>query len=148
VISFALGALLDFPELLRIAEVQAHLSLLVGDLAAAVAALLSEVEGHGHAHGSPSFSWSPEATERYIARVPGSLKDFTRTRIFAPQHADIDVARVELFANFDKLRRMELTKQSSGMINEIERAQKEGDFDQELELLKEQASRARKRHGL
>ncbi len=148
VISFALGALLDFPELLHHAEVQSQLSMLVGDLAAAVAALVSEVDGNREAVGTPGFSWNPEATERYVARVPASLKDFARTRIFAPQHADIDVARVELFANFDKLRRMELTKQSSGMINEIERAQKEGDFDQELELLKEQASRARKRHGL
>lgn len=148
VICFALGALLDFPELLLNAQVKLQLSTLVGDLAAAIAALVFEVESVRNPESARGFSWSSEATERFVARVPGSLREFARTRIFAPQHADIDIARVELFANFDKLRRMELTKQSSGTINEIERAQKEGDFDQELELLKEQASRARKRHGL
>jgi DNA primase len=153
----ALGALLDFPELLESEEIQPYLASLEGDLAAALACLRVQF-GHDHVRSglehseepsqSLSFKWEARQTSQFLARIPESLCEFAQARIFAPIHNNIDNARVELFANFDKLRRMELTKQSTGTLEDIERARQEGDFDQELELLKEQALRARRRHGL
>ena len=142
----ALGALLDFPQLFSSEELHPFFSILEGDLAAAIACLRAELAARSDPGSGPSLG-AKEATG-FLARVPESLKDFAQARIFAPIHSDIEHARVELFANFDKLRRMELTKQSTGTLSDLERARQEGDFDQELELLKQQALRARKRHGL
>lgn len=151
----AIGSLLDFPELLLSHEVQPYLAHLEGDLAAAVACLraqLSSVKNsQDQANVIPNHSelkWNSQLADRLLARLPDSLKDFAKARIFAPIHNDIDSARVELFENLDKLRRMELTKQSEGTRSEIERASSEGDFDQERELLEELVKRARQRHGL
>ncbi len=146
----ALGVLLDFPDLVFDEALAPYLTVFEGDLAAAIACLRSLFSPRetSRVDGDDQEKWGARAAEAFLARIPESLADFARIRIFAPIHGDIDDARVELFANFDKLHRMELTKQSTGTLGDIERARQEGDFDQELELLKQQALRARKRHGL
>lgn len=134
-----LGALLDFPELLDSDEMTLNAMHVEGDLAGAIACLR---ESHvGKEIRSAGLSES-------LDRLPRHTADFIALRLAAPKHHDIDHARVELFANFDKLRGMELTRLSSGALGEIERARQEGDFDQELLLLKEQELRARRRRGL
>lgn len=149
------GALLDFPELLLAPEMQSYLTHLEGDLAASIACLRAELNATPTAYEQPpsassdsALKWNSQVTDRLLARLPDSLREFARGRIFAPTHNYIDSARVELFENLDKLRRMELTKQSEGTRSEIERARSEGDFDQERELLEELVKRARQRHGL
>jgi DNA primase len=133
------GALLDFPELLDSTELTEASIHVHGDLAAAIAYLRES-----HDVQKARSSTLAEA----LGRLPQQLADFTAHRLAAPKHHDIDAARVELFANLDKLRRMELTRLSSGALGELERARQEGDFDQELSLLREQELRARERRGL
>jgi DNA primase len=133
-----LGVFLDFPELLQTEGLEDHLTHVQGDLAAAIACLQAAIS-----RGSKGTD-----LVHSLERLPRNLAAFAIQRLAAPKHDDIDVARVELFANFDKLGRMELSRLASGTRDEIERARNEGDFDQELELLKQQELRARKRHGL
>lgn len=134
-----LGALLDFPELLDSEELMAYSPHMEGDVAAAVACLrattvVAPVDG-------PQLHAA-------LSRIPEHLKGFAAERLAAPKHEDIDIARVELFANLDKLRSMELTRLSSTALSEIERARQEGDYEQELLLLQEQTLRARQKRGL
>ncbi len=140
-----IGVLLDFPELLDSEELLAYSGHMEGDTAAAVACLRM-------AHESPiageSGGTASGIGHRTIGRLPGSLQSFAAQRLAAPVHDEIELARVELFANLDKLRHVELTRLSSSALGDIERARKEGDFDQELALLKEQELRARRRRGL
>lgn len=135
------GALLDFPELLESDELMVYSAHMEGDAAAAVASLKLLAMQKG---GILSASALHEA----LARLPDRLQSYASERLAAPKHLDIDTARVELFANLDKLHQMELTRLSSSALNEIERARQEGDYDQELELLRAQEERARKKRGL
>ncbi len=135
------GALLDFPELLESDELLAYASHMEGDAAAAVASLkLLALQKGGHLAAS--------ALHEALPRLPDRLQPFASHRLAAPKHLDIESARVELFANLDKLHQMELTRLSSSALSEIERARQEGDYDQELELLKAQEERARRKRGL
>src|SRR5690606_26991827 len=135
------GALLDFPELLADKELLQSAAHLEGDPAAALASLrLAMMQNGGILSGS--------ALHGVLGRLPDRLRTFGAERLAQPKHLDIDTARVELFANLDKLRHMELTRLSSSALSQIERARLEGDYDQELALLKEQEERARKKRGL
>jgi DNA primase len=135
------GALLDFPELLDSDELIAYSAHMEGDAAAAVATLkLLALQKGGVLSGG--------ALQEALPRLPDRLQPFAAQRLAAPKHLDIDTARVELFANLDKLHQMELTRLSSSALSEIERARQEGDYDQELELLRRQEERARRRRGL
>lgn len=134
-----LGCLLDFPELLDSEEVLLYSNHMEGEIAVAVACLRS-----GQAAGALDGAGLGSVLDRF----PVALRKFGEERLAAPKHDDIDIARVELFANLDKLRRMELTRLSISAVSDIERARQEGDYDQELELLKELTLRARQKRGL
>jgi hypothetical protein len=136
-----IGALLDFPELLESEELMAYSAHMEGDAAAGVACLKMIALQKG---GSLDSGGLHDA----LPRLPDRLQPFAAERLAAPKHLDIDTARVELFANLDKLHQMELTRLSSTALGEIERARQEGDYDQELALLKEQEERARRKRGL
>lgn len=140
-----LGALLDFPELLDTEELLAYSAHMEGDTAAAVACLRASEASAENADGQSS---SMSLDHRMVSRLPEGLRAFATQRLAAPVHEEIDLARVELFANLDKLRNVELTKLRSSALSSMERARQEGDFDQELALLKEQELRARRRRGL
>jgi DNA primase len=134
-----LGALLDFPQLLDSDELMAYSPHMEGDIAAAVACLRA---------AAASVPLEGTQLRGALSRFPEHLQEFAGERLAAPKHEDIDIARVELFANLDKLRSMELTRLSSTALSEIERARQEGDYEQELLLLKEQTLRARQKRGL
>jgi DNA primase len=135
------GALLDFPELLDDEKLLQNSIHLEGDPAAALATLrLAMIQNGGILTGTTLHG--------VLLRLPDRLRSFGAERLAQPKHLDIDTARVELFANLDKLRHMELTRLSSSALSQIERARLEGDYDQELALLKEQEERARKKRGL
>lgn len=135
------GTLLDFPELLDTEELLAYSAHMEGDVAAAVACLRTASEATGGPRAGTALTLA-------LTRLPAHLKSFAEERLAAPKHEDFEMARVELFANLDKLHQMEMSRLSSTALTEIERARKEGDFDQELSLLKEQELRARRRRGL
>lgn len=146
-----LGAWLDFPELCFCDEVKATSTYIEGDLALSLSCLLKAQEEHlaqvarssGH-HFSDGSAW----LHRLASRLPESLQDFAAARLAAPLHTEIDSARVELFANLDKLKKMDLKRLSSSALSDMERARQEGDFEQEIELLRQQEQRARGKRGL
>lgn len=132
-----LGALLDFPALLESAEVLDAIGATAGGVATAIAALrhstLEEVN---------------ENPELLLAKLPAPIHSFAAARLAAPRHETVDDARSELLRNVEKLKRLELSRQTSEVMEELERLQSVGEFDRELTLLREHARRARERHGL
>ena len=129
------GALLDFPSLLDSAEVLDAIGAVEGEVAVGIAALRQQ----------PELAQSPE---HLLAKLPPSIHPFAGLRLAAPRHQSADDARTELLGNVDKLKRLELSRHKSEVIEELARVQATGDFDREMALLGEQARRARERHRL
>jgi DNA primase len=132
-----LGALLDYPELLETPEMLEGSQLLEGDVALALAALRQCKPGSVLSE-----------TQTLLAKLPVSIHPFARARLAAPRHSRPEDASLELSGNLRKLKGLELSRQKSEGVEELERARKQGDFDQEVVLLREQQRRARERHGL
>jgi DNA primase len=130
-----LGAVLDFPVLLDSAEVLDAIGALEGEAAVAIAALRHE----------PELVKNPE---HLLAKLPRSIHPFAAARLAAPRHESANDARTELLGNVEKLKRLELSRHKSEVIEELARVQSSGDFDREMALLSEQARRARERHRL
>ncbi|MEZ4227387.1 MAG: DNA primase [Polyangiaceae bacterium] len=131
------GAFLDYPELLTTQEAVAGAAWLSGDIAAAIAALRQTFDMGGL-----------ENPELVLAKLPPSIHPFAASRLAAPKHERLEHAQAELYENLEKLKRLELRRQNTEELEDLERAQKSGDFEQEMQLLREQMRRARKRHGL
>jgi DNA primase len=132
-----LGALLDYPELVDTEEVRVGVDLMEGDVAAAIAALRQAVQG--------TTLQNPELV---LAKLAPSIHPFASARHAAPRHEQVADAQAELRDNIQKLKRLELRRQKTEVVNELERAASVGDLDQEVALLKEHWRRARERHGL
>jgi DNA primase len=130
-----LGAALDFASLLEDAEVIDAVGALDGDAALAIAAM----------RHFPALALSPE---QLLAKLPATIHPFAAPRLAAPRHQSAEDAKAELLANVEKLKRLELSRHKSEVIEELARVQGSGDFDREMALLGEQARRARGRHGL
>lgn len=131
------GALLDYPELLATEEVVVGIECLEGDVAAAIAALRQS-----------TVAGSLESPEVVLAKLAPSIHPFAAARLAAPRHVRAEEARAELLDNVKKLKRLELERHKTEVVEELERAAKQGDFEQEIALLGELRRRARKRHGL
>jgi DNA primase len=136
-----LGALLDYPDLLGNEEVLAGIELLEGDAAAAIAALRQA----GPPGSAGAALKNPEVV---LAKLGPSIHPFASARLAAPRHERIEEANAELLQNVEKLKRLEGKRRKTEVVEELERANKVGDFDQELALLREHMRRARERHGL
>ena len=134
-VTFAvLGALLDFPELFRDPEAESAAGLLEGDQALAIAALRQcwELDGLRDA-------------ELVLAKLPPSIHAFALARLSAPQHQKVDDARAELIGNVRQLESLGLRTNKKTVVEELERARRTGDFEQEALLLAQYASNVRKR---
>lgn len=132
-----LGAFLDYPELLTREEMVAGVELVDGDAAAGIAALRQCLAG--------GLLANPETV---LAKLPPSIHPFAAARLAAPRHERLEDAIKELTDNVEKLRKLELKRQSNEVVEELQRVAASGDFEQEVELLREQMRRARERHGL
>lgn len=132
-----LGAILDYPELLESPEMTDVLPLLEGDVAVALAALR-----HGLVSGSPQIP------EQVLAKLPAAIHPFALARIAAPRHASLEDAKTVLFGNVRILKGLELQRQDVEAREASQRAARTGDFDRELELLREVQRSARERRGL
>lgn len=131
------GALLDYPELLGDEEVLGGVDLVEGDVAGAIAAL-RQACGDGPLQ-------NPELV---LAKLGPSIHPFASARLAAPRHDRVEDARNELLQNIQKLKRLELKRRGSEVVEELQRAASVGDVDQEMALLREHMRRARERHGL
>jgi DNA primase len=129
------GSILDFPVILDSPEISAAIGLVDAEPAIGIAAVRQ----------NPELTQAPELL---LAKLPLSIHPFAAARLAAPRHQSMDDAKAELLGNVEKLQRLELSRQKSGVIEELARMQAFGDFDRELALLGEQARRARERHRL
>jgi DNA primase len=131
------GALVEFPHLLEDPEITASLTHVLGPAAAAIAAMRQ---------------LPPDASQKnpelLLAKLSGPIHSFAAARVAAPRHDRVEDARAELLRNVEKLKHLERSRQTSEVLEELERMRTSGDFDQEILLLQEQARRARERHGL
>ncbi|MCH2109974.1 MAG: hypothetical protein MK135_11635, partial [Polyangiaceae bacterium] len=131
-----------------------------GDAAAVLACLTRatgeiapgpEQEASWQEQNNPSSEVLQELTKKLheaLALMPPAVRPFVEGRLAAPVHTEWEQAALELSENLKKLRRLELTQLSSTTMNQLEKARSEGNYDEEMELLKEQERRARQRRGL
>ncbi len=125
-----LGAVLDFPALLESADVADAIAMVEGDAVAGIAAV----------RHNPDLVRAPE---QLLAKLPGSIHPFAAARLAAPRHQSVDDAKAELLGNVEKLKRLELSRHKSEVVEELSRAQATGDFEREVALLQERLRRAR-----
>lgn len=131
------GALLDYPDLIETPEIINLLPLVEGDAAVAIAALRQ----------IPAETIR-QFPEQVLAKLPTAIHPFALARMASPRHASLEDARTELFGNVSKLKGLELERQDVEAREASERAARTGDFDRELELLREVQRSARERRGL
>ena len=133
-----LGALLDFPELLDDPDALRAASLLEGEVAGALAAL-RQARDAGIAD-----------PQQILAKIATPIHPFALARWAAPKHEGLDDAKAELAGNLRKLESLEWSREKSLVVEELERAEKSGDFEQQATLLRrlqERTRRARERDG-
>jgi DNA primase len=130
-----LGCILDWPDLLADPDLEPLLDYAEGDVAAALAlarrAFLGQIA---------------DAVEVFLAKVPRSIHAFASGRLAAPRYDRIEDARTVLLKNIGKLMRAQQRKPE--VFEAIQQAAADGDFEQELVLLRRYAQRARQRHGV
>jgi DNA primase len=131
-----LGALLDFPELFEAQEAAEAASLLEGDVAAGLAALRQ-----AHELGSSD-------PETVLAKLAAPIHPFALARTAAPKHERLVDAKAELVGNLRKLESLTWSKERSMKVEELQRAERVGDVDQEDTILRRLRDKARERHGL
>jgi len=132
-----LGCILDWPELLRDSEVSDALSQTDGDVALAIALVQRNFLGQ-----------KADGVEEFLAKVPVSIHAFAASRLAAPKWDRLEVARTVLLMNVSKLMRLEQHRREPEEFEGFQRAAASGDFDTELEMLKQRARLARVRHGV
>jgi DNA primase len=121
-----LGCLLDFPELFESAEAAEAATLLEGDVAAALAAMRQSFEHDGIK--------SPEVV---LAKLAPSIHSFALARLSVPLHLKAEDAQVVLRENVRKLKKQVRKHDTKAVVEELERARRTGDFERELELLRQ-----------
>lgn len=135
IVEAALGAILDYPELLDDEQIAPRLGLLDGDPVLVVAAL-------------QRASRDALDVDALLAEVPPSTHGFVSRRLVAPAHAELDHAKAELLANLDKLRVRQLTRDNRDGALEMARHEARGEGDAALELLRDAQARARQKRGI
>ncbi len=145
------GALLDFPSLLDSEELLDASPHLAGEPALAIACMHRIREEILNAANGDKASTNEKFEAKLheaLAFMPPSVRRFSESRLAVPLHKAKESALTELQENLKKLQSWELTRLSHTAVDQIERARSEGNFDEELELLKQQEQRAKKRRGL
>ena len=132
-----LGCLLDFPDILLEPEVQEAMSHLEGGIALAA----------GLAHNLLDKNKS-EAVESFLAQLPPPIHEFAAQRLASPRHTDADQARLEFVENAQKLIHRNASREQPLVVEQISRADAQGDEARQVELLLEMARRSKERRGL
>ncbi|MFO0761039.1 MAG: DNA primase [Byssovorax sp.] len=152
-----LGALLDFPDLLDDPEVEEALGVLDGDAALGVAAMRQHLPSPPEdANSGPTNAGEnthPGANKglyaaEFLAQIPRPIHPFAVGRLASPRFELIGDAKFELLENARKLKRLSLTRENAAGVDQLHRAEAQGDVDSENALLREAALRARKKRGL
>jgi DNA primase len=133
------GALLDFPSLLGDPELQAQLDALEGESARIVAGIARSMRVT--ASGEKAMD-----SAEFLAQMPPAIQAFASARLAAPEHETLEEARATLTANAKKLRETNVAAETRAAVREQERTV--GDWDAELELVKQTDARIREGRGL
>ncbi len=128
-----LGVILDFPELLNSAEVFEAMALVEREIALALAAVRQTCQGN---------SIDPE---QVLAKLAPSIHPFALARLAAPRHEKLEDARTELLGNIKKLRTLELSREKSAVVRELEQIARSGNVEQQDNLLFEIQEKARRK---
>lgn len=131
-----LGVLLDFPELFDTPEAAEAASALEGDVAGALAALRQAREA------------GITDSELVLAKLAAPIHPFALARTAAPKHESLVDAKAEFVGNLRKLLSLEWSRERSMQIEELQRANKLGDVEEENAILRHLRDKARKRHGV
>ncbi len=131
-----LGALLDFPELFDSPEASEAAAVLEGDVAAGLAALR-----HARETGIAD-------AELVLAKLAAPIHPFALARTARPKHERLVDAKAELVSNLRKLKSLESSKERSVKMEELQRADKIGDVEEQETILRRLQDRARERHGV
>lgn len=132
-----LGCVLDFPEILLDAEVAEATSQLEGEIALAA----------GLAHKLLDKN-KTEAVESFLAQLPPPIHEFAAQRLASPRHTDADQARLEFVENAQKLKRRGVSREHALVVEQISRADAQGDVERENDLLLEAVRKHRERLGM
>ncbi|APS00149.1 DNA primase [Pajaroellobacter abortibovis] len=132
------GALLEFPSLLRDEEVQIELDLLEGVSAQVISLLANRLDESSE----EVFLDIPY----FLTQIPPAIHSFVLKRCTAPCHENSEQAKLCFLENARKLRRFVLSRETL----DIARSQRkiEGDWEAEALLAREAEERARLKHGL
>jgi DNA primase len=128
-------SLLEYPELLRDAEVSQSLELLEGPSARTVATL-----GQATGGGTRPLDVSP-----FLAQLPPAVQSFAAKRLAAPEFENVDQARAEIFQNAAKLRELLVASDTRELGQEAARAA--GDWEAEVRFAVEAQARVRSIKG-
>lgn len=131
-----LGALLDFPELFASPEAAEAAAALEGDVAAALAALRQAHEA------------GIKDSELVLAKLAAPIHPFALARTAAPKHESLVDAKAEFVGNLRKLLSLEWSRERSMQIEELQRANKLGDVEEEDAILRRFWDKARERRGV
>ena len=132
-------ALLDFPVLLDDSEVLPILDLLEGESARIVSAMRQSMRMNGR--GQKVL----DSTE-FLAQMLPAIHAFASARLAAPAHETIDDARATVRVNAQKLREINVARETSEIVREQGRVV--SDFDAGVELVKHADAILRERQGL
>lgn len=133
----ALGALIDYPELLADDEVGEAVGLLEGDSALAIAAL--------------RHACAPEKgfrTADFLALLPPPIHSFAVGRLASPVFEGLADAKIALLRNAEKLERLSLRRENAAVVDQLHRGGAQGDAAAENELLRGVERRSRRKLGL
>lgn len=132
----ALGAILDFPDLLRDPEVVATLQWLEGDFALSIVAVRQRLLGQADSRADLAD---------FLATLPRSIQRFAAGRLASPSFEEIADAKTELLENIGKLEARGLERMNSADRGALERSTS---IDAENALLREIEQRVRTKKGL
>ena len=128
-----LGVLLDFPELAEDPLIEEAAQVIDGEVALAFVALRQIIR-----------DGKLDNPEHVLANLPPPIHPFALERLAVPKHERQEDARTELIDNLKKLRSLESKREKSDVTEELERAQRIGDWKQEEELLRQRNERAKR----
>jgi DNA primase len=132
-----LGALLDCPELLDDPEVETGLGELSGEAALAALTLRQHWE-----------SKNTVVSAELLDLLPQAIHSFAVGRLAAPRFAEATGAKAEILTNLQKIRSRSLTGDKTVKVQELARADGQGDVEAQDTLLRELERVARRKRGL
>lgn len=128
------GALIEFPELLRDRDVVPTLSMLEGLSAQTIAALRD------------SFGAKGLDTASFLAQVPPAIRAFASEHLAGPSHPTVEAAKEGLLMNSQMLQALIHSQETDESAREQNRS--EGDWDASMSLAAEASQRNKMKHGM